>query len=316
VNSGRKVQVAAGPRSRAADALVPAAWRACLRQLLDSTRSSARGPHWWSPAVGFFGTVETRARGNSYRWDGIERCSKGAPPFFLCQLTLGGHGCFEWKDEPARLMTPGSAFFVSVPSRHRYYLPPSSPGWTFCWVLIYHPYVLERASQRIAQSGPCLEVEPDGAFVASALRLVRGAFKKDFRDGVEVELALIEFVLAYERLALRSADPEGERERLLEAVRQRIVAQPMRAVKVEALAAEYGMTRSHFSHFFRECTGLTPGRFMTETRIREAARLLVEARLPLKQVAAACGFSNVNHFSKVFRRFHHRSPGAYQRTLA
>jgi hypothetical protein len=69
---------------------------------------------------------------------------------------------------------------------------------------------------------------------------VRGAFKKDFRDAVEVELALIEFALAYERLAQRSADRAGERERLLEAVRQRIVAQPMRAVKVEALAAGMG----------------------------------------------------------------------------
>jgi AraC-like DNA-binding protein len=304
------------PRSRSADALVPAAWKPCLRQLLESTRSAALGPHWWTPSVGFFGSVETRARGTSYRWDGIERFSKGGPPFFLCQLTLGGHGCFEWQDEPARSMLPGSAFFVTVPSSHRYYLPPSSPGWTFCWILISHPYVLERASKRIAKSGPILEVESDSGFVASAMRLVRGAFKKDFRDGIEVELALIEFVLAYERLARRSTDPDGERERILEAVRQRVLAQPMRALKVETLAAEHGMTRSHFSHFFRGCTGLTPGRFMTETRIREAARLLVEARLPLKQVAATCGFANVNHFSKVFRRFHHRSPASYRRTPA
>lgn len=45
--------------------------------------------------------------------------------------------------------------------------------------------------------------------MASALRLVRGAFEKDFRDCFEVELALFGFVLAHERLAHELGDPEG-----------------------------------------------------------------------------------------------------------
>lgn len=39
---------------------------------------------------------------------------------------------------------------------------------------------------------------PDDALTASALHLVRGAIKKDFRDRYAVELALFEFVLATE----------------------------------------------------------------------------------------------------------------------
>jgi AraC-like DNA-binding protein len=211
---------------------------------------------------------------------------------------------------------PGAAFFATVPSRHRYYLPPDSPGWTFCWVEIHHPYVVERAKRQLARSGPILELWPESALVASALRLVRGTFRKDFHDRFEAELALLDFMLAYERVALQAGDPQGERERLLERVRQRVLAPPGRAFKVEALAAEFGMSRSHFSHYFRARTALTPARFVTEVRVREAARLLVETRVPLKQIADSCGFANVNHFSKVFRRFHQRSPGAYRRTVA
>jgi AraC-like DNA-binding protein len=84
---------------------------------------------------------------------------------------------------------------------------------------------------------------------------------------------------------------------------------------VDEIAAEYGMTRSHFSHYFRQRTGLTPARFVTETRALEAARLLLQSNTPLKQIADACCFANVNHFSKVFRRFQHTSPGAYRRAL-
>jgi len=72
------------------------------------------------------------------------------------------------------------------------------------------------------------------------------------------------------------------------------------------------MSRSHFSHFFRAHTGLTPARFATEVRIHEAARLLVETQSPLKHVSDACGFANSNHFCKVFRRFQHLSPAAYR----
>lgn len=305
-------QQSSEPRSVAPPA-VPAEWKPCVGQLIKASRTFDFGPPWWSPQLGFFGTLEARPAGNNYRWDGLERFAKGDPPFFLCQLTLAGLGHFEPHGEPPQQMTPGSAFFVTIPSRHHYYLPASSPGWTFCWVAIYHPYVIERAKKRIALSGPTLQIKPVSGFVASVTRLVRGTFRKDFRDRLEVELALFEFVLAYERLALHSGDPAGESERLLDDVGRRVLADAKRPVKVGALAAEYGMSRSHFSHFFRTRTALTPARFIAETRIREAARLLVETRLPLKQIADACGFANVNHFSKMFRRFHHRSPGSFRR---
>jgi AraC-like DNA-binding protein len=76
------------------------------------------------------------------------------------------------------------------------------------------------------------------------------------------------------------------------------------------------MSRSHFSHHFRAHTGLTPGRFIAEFRVGEAAKMLRDPRLPLKQIAAANGFADANHFCKVFRRFQHMSPTSYRRAIA
>jgi len=160
-----------------------------------------------------------------------------------------------------------------------------------------------------------VDVAPDGPLAASVLRLVRGAIKKDFRNRFEVELALFEFLLAYEQCAQQARDRSGEGQRLLEAVRSRIVASLPKALDVHALAVEYGMSRTHFSHFFRRRSGLTPAHFATEVRIHEAARLLLETRAPLKQIADACGFANANHFCKVFRRIQHVSPKSYRRTV-
>lgn len=156
---------------------------------------------------------------------------------------------------------------------------------------------------------------PASALTSNVMRLVRGAFEKDFRDRYEVERALFEFLLSYERLAHELSDPEGERERLLEALRTRILATPRRPPSVDQVAADRGMSRSHFSHYFHARTGLTPARFMTEVRIQEAARGLLATNRPLKQIAGEWGFTNVNHFGKVFRRFLHASPAVYRRSL-
>jgi AraC-like DNA-binding protein len=236
-------------------------------------------------------------------------------PVVVFQLTLAGWGHFEPYGKPLRRLPPGDAFFALVPSRHRYYLPSESPGWTFAWVGIYHSSLVRRIAKKVAITGPVVRIPPSSLLVTSMMRLVRGAFEKDYRDRYEVELALFEFVLAYERLADELRYPAGERERLLEWLRARALETRLRPVSIDVIAAERNMTRSHFSHYFRSHTGLTPARFMSEVRVQEAARMLLTTRAPLKQVASEWGFANVNHFGAAFRRFQHTSPAAYRRSF-
>ncbi len=263
----------------------------------------------------FFGSIETRTDPDGYHWDGMHRLGRGDAPLFAFQLTMAGWGHFQLYGQPAQRVPPGTAFIALMPSRHRYYLPQDAPGWTFGWISIYHPYLLARMAKQVAASGPLIEVKPDAPLAAIVVRLIRGAIKKDFRDRFEVELALFEFLVACEQCAQQARDSSGERQRLLEAVRSRVVACLPSALDVNALAAEYGMSRTHFSHFFRARTGLTPARFATEVRIQQATRMLVETHAPLKQIADACGFADANYFCKVFRRFQHLSPASYRRTV-
>ncbi len=293
----------------------PAAWQPHLRQLVAASRAPVEGPRWWTPSNAYFGNVETRTDPQTYRWDGMRRLGPRARPLVFFQLTLAGWGHFELYGKPPRRITAGTAFFAVVPSRHRYYLPADSPGWTFAWIGIYHPYVLRRIAKQVAVTGPIVVTPPASELVASSMRLVRGAFEKDFRDRHEVELALFELMLAYERLADELRDPEGDRERLLEWLRERVLASRRRPLDVDQVAAERGMSRSHFSHHFRASTGLSPARYMTEVRVQEAARALLATRAPLKQIATEWGFANPTHFGRVFRRFQHVSPAAYRRSF-
>jgi AraC-like DNA-binding protein len=293
----------------------PAEWAPTLHQVTELTRKPLPPPSWWTPMTAYFGSIETRTDPASYHWDGMKRLGRGDAPLFAFQLTLAGWGHFQLDGQPPRRVPPGTAFIAILPSRHRYYLPAESMGWTFGWISIYHPYLLARMTQQVAATGPLVKVAPDGPLAAIAIRLMRGAIKKDFRDRFEVEHALFEFLVACERAMHQTRGSSDEGQQLLDAVRSRVVACLPNTLDVNDLAAEYGMSRTHFSHFFRTRTGLTPARFAAEVRVREATRMLLDDRAPLKQIAEACGFANANYLCKVFRRFQHMSPMSYRRAV-
>ena len=291
----------------------PKAWRGTLRQLVQASQRPEEGPPWWTPVDAYFGSVETRTEPRSYHWDGMKRVSRRDLPLVFFQLTLAGFGHFELYGQASQPITPGMGFFAVVPSRHRYYLPESSPGWTFAWIGIYHPYLFRRLARQVQATGPVVQTAPGSPLVAHLGRLVRGAFRKDFADRYEVEAELLAFTHAYERLA--AGAPRRQDEQLLAQLRARVLARPRARLDVSTLAAERGLSRTAFSHDFRARTGLTPAHFVTEVKLEAAARLLVTTDLPLARIARECGFANANHFGKVFRRLRHESAGSYRRTV-
>jgi len=292
----------------------PREWAKPLRHLTDLLCKPVPPPLWWTLKTAYCGSVETRTDSTSYYFDGMNRPGPDDPPVVYFQMGLGGWGNFQlYGQEPHRIV-PGKAFFILVPSHHCYYLPQDSPGWTFAWFGIHNPWLVARITKQVLSRGPLVDVGADGVLAATVLRLLRGAIKKDFRDRFEVELALFEFVLAYERWA-EQGDGFGAGQRLLDETRSHILAALPKTVSVADFARQEGVSRKHFSFLFRTRTGLTPAHFSTQVRVHEAARMLIETRLPLKTIAAACGFANANHFSKVFQRLQHLSPASYRRTM-
>jgi len=58
----------------------------------------------------------------------------------------------------------------------------------------------------------------------------------------------------------------------------------------------------HFAHAFKVTTGLSPHQFVMARRMHRATLLLTGTAMPVAQVAAAVGLSNVSYFRRLFRR--------------
>jgi AraC family transcriptional regulator len=105
----------------------------------------------------------------------------------------------------------------------------------------------------------------------------------------------------------------GLSSRALRLARERIEASVEAGISLDELAAEVGLSRSHFARGFRRSTGLSPHRYLTRQRIARARDLLRSTDEPLVEIALRCGFASQAHFNHSFRRATGVTPLAFRR---
>jgi|AraplaDrversion2_2_1032049.scaffolds.fasta_scaffold08572_3 AraC family transcriptional regulator len=82
---------------------------------------------------------------------------------------------------------------------------------------------------------------------------------------------------------------------------------------LDELAALCGLSRYHFSRAFKETFSEPPYQYVTRRRIEEARDMLVETKLPVADIAVACGFKGASQFGRAFRLAVGTTPLAFRR---
>ncbi|MFD2472383.1 helix-turn-helix domain-containing protein [Amycolatopsis silviterrae] len=72
---------------------------------------------------------------------------------------------------------------------------------------------------------------------------------------------------------------------------------------VDEMARIACLSKYHFVRVFHEVTGLTPARFVTALRLREASRLLLLSEMAVMDVGTAVGYSSAATFTNQYRRY-------------
>lgn len=83
-----------------------------------------------------------------------------------------------------------------------------------------------------------------------------------------------------------------------------------RPMSVRDVVAQVHLSERHANRLFRQFTGTTIHAYLTRYRLELAAQHLVERDLSIKEVAHACGYPDVRHFTTAFRRQWGITPGA------
>lgn len=82
---------------------------------------------------------------------------------------------------------------------------------------------------------------------------------------------------------------------------------------VADIAFSVHISPSHFSHLFKQETGIAPMDYLTGLRLEKAKELLCSLELSISEIAERCGYEDPSHFSRVFKKAQGIPPSVYRR---
>jgi AraC family transcriptional regulator len=83
-------------------------------------------------------------------------------------------------------------------------------------------------------------------------------------------------------------------------------------LSLTAIANELGMSHFYFCRLFKQSMGLTPHQYLIQQRVERAKQLLKQPGAAITNVALDCGFANLSHFAKYFRKHTGISPKRFR----
>jgi AraC family transcriptional regulator len=243
-----------------------------------------------------------------YSWHGMKR---GGGEFAIFQYTLSGAGQLE-RGGVVRKIRSGEAMIVAVPDDHCYSLPADSPHWEFIYLTLNGLEIMPLWREIIRRHGCVVSLARESAPVKKAEQIIADTFAGRIRNPFRASSLAYDFVM----LLLESMVPEYKDE-----PRQPFVGQISdycrghlrEELTVDTLAGIAGYSRYHFTRLFRRSTGLAPGDFVQNTRLKESVRLLQTTSMTVKEIADASGYRDCNYFCRVFRKHFGVSPGRFKR---
>jgi AraC family transcriptional regulator len=184
-------------------------------------------------------------------------------------------------------------------------------GGDECLAVHLSPEVVDEIAPRAWLSGA---VAPRAELMVSGERL-RAASAGDTDIGLDE--AALAFAARYAALlhgptSEPTAARAQDRRRAVESALW-IDAHSEQPIDLHALARRCGLSAYHYLRVFAAALGVTPHQYLVRSRLRHAARRLVEGDQPITEVAFDCGFADLSNFVRSFRRAAGTSPRAFRR---
>ena len=83
-------------------------------------------------------------------------------------------------------------------------------------------------------------------------------------------------------------------------------------ISVTSIAKQFYLSETHVIRIFREKFGITPKKFILQTKINASKLLLLDTTLQIKEIAMTYHFADSYHFSHTFKRFTGVSPEKFR----
>ncbi len=88
-----------------------------------------------------------------------------------------------------------------------------------------------------------------------------------------------------------------------------------RTIRAEELAQVAKLHPSSLGRYFKQTAGMRVTEYVNQVRIGHACRLLAVEEKPIVEICYDCGFQNLSHFNRCFRKWKEATPSQYRAKL-
>lgn len=134
-----------------------------------------------------------------------------------------------------------------------------------------------------------------------------------FRTVEQLKNWIINILKGMNELMLKQNLPE--KRDVVEEVKAYIAKNFNQEITLTDISEKFYINPYYFSQLFKKRTGETYQNYLTGMRISRARKLLEETDLKLYEICEMVGYSDTNHFGKVFEKYVGVKPGTYRKML-
>lgn len=242
----------------------------------------------------------------TYDYDNRERTEFGG---YLFQYTMGGCGYFETEQKTWKL-EPGMAFLIPCPDESRYYLrDEDGERWEYFFVHFTGTsagHLIEEVRKRTDAVMKLSEnSEAVCCFFVEFEAMRHGKQYRRYEAGEWVYHFLVTLLREIET-------PHKNESRCVNEALSWMQRNYASQKNLSDMCLELGVTLPHLTRQFHKEQGLTPEKYLMNLKLQQAVNLLANTTWKVHKIAAACGFSCGNYFTKVFHRRFHMAPTEYR----
>ena len=244
---------------------------------------------------------------------GFEECTPGhnygptVRNYYLFHLVLSGKGRFSVCGKDYEI-GKNKAFFIRPDTLHQYCADKTQP-WHYVWLGFKGAGAKALSDRALGSEEVVFDVDADLAYDLESIL-------KTNTDTTETLFKLTSFLyrLLGDIYTSLSRSETAKPDIVKSAVRF-IENNYFRPFDVTWLAGELGMSRSHFTTVFTAAMNCSPYNYLTRYRIGKAEKLLLDTHgFTVTEVAYAVGFSSIERFSEMFKKYTGVPPLAYRKS--
>lgn len=234
-----------------------------------------------------------------------------------CLVVVGGSDCSGQRSWPGRIramqrMSRPVVLFSEAASKYIKITGQTNGALTTHWrdipILMETGYYPTLTSNLAEMNKGILTCAGEVYAIEAIIRLI-SIFMTPSDSALLANLLLVDNVRAYERGQPKGMSDSGNfLERRLQqaiAIMEETAEHP---VQVAQIASEVGVSPRQLERLFSLHLNQTPARFYKMIRVKRAHVMITETRMPLSEIAIACGFASASSLAQAYRKQFGQTP--------